>query len=169
MAGEEMNRKQVYRSKYLAGQVIRYHTWPTLRNQNVAEHCWHVATIYVEMFGMPRAEVLYFCLHHDSGEMWAGDIPFTGKDRIPGLRQAINASEAQGLEVLGITLPELSEEERRRCKICDLLEMHQFGMQEYRMGNKLALPIAEDTLNAAYAVATGSERDLISKWRTNNV
>ncbi len=160
-----MNRQKIYRSRYFAGQVIRYHTWPTLRKPTVAEHCWRVAGIYVEVFGLPRAEVLYYCLHHDSGELWAGDIPFTAKDRIAGLREAMNASEAQGLEVLGITLPVLSEEEARRIKISDLLEMHEFGRHEALMGNRLANPIAEDTLNAAYKTANDEEHDMISKWR----
>lgn len=162
-----MNRMDVYRSRYQAGQVIRYHAWPTLRKPTVAEHCWRVTCIYVEVFGLPRAEVMYHCLHHDSGELWAGDIPFMAKGRVPGLREAMEASEAQGLEVLGLKLPDLTEDERRRLKISDLLEMHEYGMNEFRMGNKFGMPIAEDTLNAAYKTANEEEHRLISTWRKN--
>src|SRR4051794_2810067 len=98
-------RGMVMRSRYIAGTVVRYHTWPTLRKPTVAEHCWRVACIYVELFGLPRAEVLYYALHHDSGELAAGDLPFNSKGRVPGLREAMDASEAEGLTTLEIQLP----------------------------------------------------------------
>lgn len=163
-----MNRNQVYRSPYVAGTVVRYHTWPTLRKPTVAEHCWRVAGIYVELFGLPNAEVLYYCLHHDSGELWAGDLPFTSKNNVPGLREAMDASEAQGLERLGITLPELLPMEQRRVKIADLLEMFEFGFQELTMGNKFAEPIVRDTYAAAAKLATTEEQRLIMQWKNKH-
>jgi 5'-deoxynucleotidase YfbR-like HD superfamily hydrolase len=114
-----------------------------LHPQSTGEHAWRVACLYVELFGLPRAEVLYYCLHHDSGELWAGDMPFGSKD--DGIRE----QERHGLEMLSITLPELSEEESIRFKICDLLEMHETGMHELRLGNQYADPIMKDTLQLA--------------------
>lgn len=146
-------REAIQADRFFAGRVKRYHTWPTLHQQTVAEHCWRVAGIYVELFGMPRAEVLYYCLHHDSGELSSGDMPFMAKDRVPGLRAAMRASEAQGLKVLGIKLPKLTKREQWRVKIADLLEMHEFGKIEVMMGNTLAQPIVDDTLSAAIAIA----------------
>lgn len=141
-----MQRESVYKSRHLAGRVLRYSTWPTIRQPTVAEHCWRVACIYVEVFGMPRAEVLYYALHHDSGELWAGDLPFMVKAKTPGLREAMNVAEQIGLEKLGVQLPEITDQERAQIKIADLLEMHEFGLVEYQMGNMYAQPIVSDTL-----------------------
>lgn len=146
-------REQIYRSKRMAGQVRRYHAWPTLREQTVADHCWRVACIYCELFGIPRGEVLFFCLHHDSGELFAGDLPFGGKSRCPGMKEAVDECERMGLKNLGIELPMLRDEERRKVKLCDLLEMWEFGSVEARMGNMLAMPVVDATREAAEELA----------------
>jgi len=124
-----------------------------LHTQTVGEHCARVANIYVSIFGLPRAEVLYYALNHDAGELLAGDVPFGGKDKVPGLREAVTQAEAIGHKMLGITLPELTDLERIKLKIADLLEMHEFGRIEELMGNKLASPITQATLEAALQCA----------------
>jgi 5'-deoxynucleotidase YfbR-like HD superfamily hydrolase len=160
-----MNRDQVYSSRALAGLVKRYSTWPMLRQQTVAEHCWRVACIYVEIFGLPRAQVLYFCLHHDSGELWAGDLPFLIKKSNPILHQAMIEAEANGLMKLDIKLPDLTDLEKVRVKLADLLEMHETGMIEFKMGNKFAEPIVKDTLEAARSLAMEHcQSDIIDRW-----
>jgi len=163
-----MLRENVYTSRYLAGQVKRYSTWPTIRQPNVAEHCWRVAGIYVEIFGLPRSEVLYYALHHDSGELWAGDVPFMVKHHTPGLRKAMDYGEAEGLRRLNITLPELHPLEKIQVKISDILEMYEFGMAEWNMGNRYAMPIVADTMIEAKKLAT--KHDLIEEveqWLTS--
>lgn len=160
-----MTRDQVYSSSYCAGLVKRYHTWPMLREQTVAEHCWRVAGIYVEIFGLPRAEVLYFCLHHDSGELWSGDIPFKLKKHMPDLGAAMRQAEQAGLDKLKIKLPELTEEERIQVKIADLLEMFETGHHEWKMGNTYAEPIWQDTKEEAYKLAEPLHLDhTIFQW-----
>jgi hypothetical protein len=148
-----IHRDQVYGSRLLAGFVKRYHVWPTITTQTVATHCWRVACILVEIFGLPRADVLYYALHHDSGELWAGDVPFTVKSRTPGLREAMNKAEATGLHQLKLKLPQLTELELVQVKISDLLEMHEFGEMEVNLGNQYAMPIMHDTMVAAQKVA----------------
>jgi 5'-deoxynucleotidase YfbR-like HD superfamily hydrolase len=137
----------------MAGRLKRYHGWPVLHTQTVGEHCARVANIYVSLFGMPRADVLFYALNHDAGELLAGDVPFGGKDKVQGLREAVERAEKMGLTMLGIALPELTELERRKLKIADLLEMHEFGRIEELMGNKLASPITQATLEAALKCA----------------
>ena len=156
-------RDKIYSSGALAGRLKRYHGWPTLRTQTVGEHSARVANIYVEIFGLPRAEVLYYALNHDAGELFAGDIPFGGKDKVPGLRAAINEAEAEGLKLLSITLPELTAEETRRVKIADLLEMWEFGHLEELMGNRLAAPITDATRTSAIVNAKG-DYPLVNIW-----
>src|SRR5262245_44829448 len=148
-----INRHEIYRSKYLAGCVKRYSTWPMLKEQSVGHHAWRVACIFVEVFGMPRAEVLYYCLHHDSGELFAGDVPFGVKKQIPHLKEAMDQAEAIGLHQLELKLPELTKEERIQVKICDYLEMHETGEHELNLGNRYAEPIMLDTMHAAQKLA----------------
>jgi 5'-deoxynucleotidase YfbR-like HD superfamily hydrolase len=164
-----MIREHIYTSSYLAGLVKRYSTWPMIRQQTVAEHCWRVAGIYVELFTLPRAEVLYYCLHHDSGELWAGDLPFLIKKSNPMLQSAMIEAETNGLRMLGIELPDITDYERTRVKIADLLEMHETGLIEYNMGNKFAEPIIKDTLKAAIELAGDHKVNAqIARWVSQN-
>ena len=145
----------VLSSPRLAGQVKRYHTWPVLRPQTVAEHAWRVATLYCEVWGTPRAEVLYWCLHHDSGELLAGDVPFHGKRHSTALAEAVNAVERDGLVATGLVMPLLTDDELRRAKAADLLEMWEFGRQEMTMGNRYAEPIVASCVGALDKLMTG--------------
>jgi 5'-deoxynucleotidase YfbR-like HD superfamily hydrolase len=160
-----ISRDQVYRSRYLAGCVKRYHTWPTIKTQTVGHHCWRVACIFIEIFGLPRAEVLYFCLHHDSGELWAGDVPFGVKRLIPGMKKSMNLAEDYGLEQLDLKLPELTKEEQTQVKISDLLEMYETGEYELNLGNAYAATIMQDTLFQVQCIAKAScMLDHINTW-----
>jgi len=136
-----------------------------IKEQTVGHHCWRVACIYVELFALPRAEVLYYCLHHDSGELWAGDLPFGTKGQLPPLKSAMTQAEEYGLMRLNIKLPELTMEERSMVKICDLLEMHETGRHELNLGNKYAEPIIHDTLTVALLLAKKIHaEDCIKLW-----
>lgn len=151
-----IDRNNLYTSRYLAGCVKRYSTWPMVHEQTVGHHCWRVACIFIEIFGLPRAEVLYYCLHHDSGELYAGDVPFGVKKNVPGLKEAMDTAESIGLKQLDIRLPELTKEERIQVKICDYLEMHETGEHELNLGNRYAEPIVKDTMFLAQNLARES-------------
>jgi 5'-deoxynucleotidase YfbR-like HD superfamily hydrolase len=163
-----ISREQVYSSRFLAGQVRRYHVWPTITQPTVASHCWRVATILVEIFGLPRADVLYYALHHDSGELWSGDVPFTVKAKTPGLRQAMSLAEQTGLNNLHLKLPELTQQELAQVKIADLLEMHEFGEMEVNLGNQYAEAVRRDTMRAAQDIAAACcYSDKVNAWLRN--
>jgi hypothetical protein len=146
---EAQTRSQMMGSRALAARVLRYHTWPVIHRQTVAEHSARVATLYVEVFGLPRAEVLYYILHHDSGEFFAGDPPYPVKQLVPGYKMAHGAAEVLGYQCMDVVMPDLAVWEEHRVKVADLLEMHEFGMLELNMGNTYADPIARDTWDAA--------------------
>ncbi len=130
-----------------------------IRRPTVAEHQNRVTTLYVELFGMPRAEVLYYCSVHDMGEQRAGDTPYGAKRLVPELAQAVNEAEKIGYADLGITLPELTAEEFRRFKICDLLEMYETALVELRMGNTYAKPPILSCQTAVYQIIAVSKMD----------
>jgi 5'-deoxynucleotidase YfbR-like HD superfamily hydrolase len=137
-----------------AGGVERYHTWPTIRKQTVADHTYHVLRIYYEIFGPPSPEVTTYVLFHDSPEVKYGDPPFPAKRDNPELKRVYTALENQYYdEMFGFDHSALvDDEEIRRVKICDLLEMWEFGCVELRMGNQYARPIIERTLDAAMKI-----------------
>ena len=140
-------------SQQLAGRVTRWHTWPMIRKPSVAEHASRVATLFVQLWGIPRGEVLYYCLVHDHGEFTAGDNPYSSKELVEGLRENLNRAEAIGRDRLGIKMPEITEEEFLRFKICDLLEMFETAVVEWNMGNRYAGCVVVDCATAARSIA----------------
>lgn len=147
------SHESVMRSTQLAGRVVRYHTWPMIRRPTVAEASARVATLYCELWGLPRAEVLYYCLHHDNGELYGGDIPFYAKRRVAGLSECSNEAEKAGLKELGVTLPELTPTEYKQFKIVDYLEMWETAVVEANMGNRYALIVLDNLKPAVYDLA----------------
>ena len=119
----------------------------------MAEHQNRVTTLYVELWGMPRAEVLYYCSTHDMGEQTAGDTPYGAKRLVPSLGQAVNEAEGLGFEALKISMPKLSLLEYTQFKICDLLEMYETAVVEKLMGNALAGPPITSCVGAALSLA----------------
>lgn len=137
-----------------AGGVERYHTWPTIRKQTVADHCYHVLRIYYEIFGPPSAEVTTYVLFHDSPEVKYGDPPFPAKREHPELKRVYSELEADYYgKMFGFDHADLvSADEKIKVKVCDLLEMWEFGKVELKMGNQYARLIVDRTLEAAKMV-----------------
>jgi 5'-deoxynucleotidase YfbR-like HD superfamily hydrolase len=146
----------VTKSLRFAGLVKRYHTWPVLREQTNAEHTLHILRIYDELFGLSTINVVRAIMYHDMGEVRTGDAPFPVKSENPDLKAAYDRVETEHrLELLGEDPNDyILENTARRIKICDLVEMWEFGMEEYLKGNTLAVPIIDRTREAALARCT---------------
>ncbi len=137
-----------------AGRVRRFHTWPTITTQSVAEHTWQVMRIMMTIdAGMCTTKLMQYAVLHDVGEM-AGDIPWPGKRNSINLKSAMDAAE----QIVRFnmkdkwgqpTLPELTEIEKCFFKLCENIEMWEFGLQEVSMGNKYGVVIAARMLLAA--------------------
>jgi len=164
-----MTHEKIMASRQLAGRVMRYHTHPTLRKQSVNEHQARVAKLYVELWGMPRAEVLYYCLAHDDGELAAGDTPFYAKRAVPELKTSTDAAEKMGQLTLGQTLPVLEDEEWSRFKLSDLLEMWEYSVVERNMGNRYADTVLQNLRPAIMDLArrTGVDIKMMNWLRAN--
>jgi 5'-deoxynucleotidase YfbR-like HD superfamily hydrolase len=135
-----------------AGLVKRYHTWPVIREQTVAEHTWHVLRIYDQIFGLPSLNAIRAVIYHDVGEVKTGDAPFPVKRENSDMKAAYDRVEAiHRSKLLDGVDPEDSTtvDEHRYLKICDLLEMWEYGVEERAKGNTLAQPIIDRTLEAA--------------------
>lgn len=151
-----MTRDKLLKSLRYAGAVERYHTYPTLRKQTIADHTWNVLRIYTHVFEPPQVPVFMHIMYHDCGELVTGDVPFPFKRRNPNIGEQMTKAEDMALRAMGISLPPLSTMEKVRIKLCDLAEMHEFGLIEMALGNKLAQPIVDDTLRAINAMLAGS-------------
>jgi 5'-deoxynucleotidase YfbR-like HD superfamily hydrolase len=146
-----MNRAKLLATSRLAGQVLRYHTWPVHRQQSVGEHTWQVMRIYYHIWGPLPSATTTAILWHDAGELATGDPPFPFKAKNPSLKSIIDSCEEEAVENMGGNpRVALSVQEKRRVKTCDLLEMVEYGLHEYHLGNAFALPIITDVTLAIH-------------------
>lgn len=149
-----MNRAAVLTNARFSGQVIRYHTWPVLRQQTVGEHTWHCMRIYFQIWGPMSPEVSSYLLWHDAGELVTGDLPFPIKSRNPKLAAEIEQLEQQALLTLAGegARPYLGDGEKLRVKAVDYVETLEMGWCECAQGNKFAQPIVDDISDALKAL-----------------
>jgi hypothetical protein len=145
-----MNREKLLATARLAGEVVRYHTWPMHHRQTVGEHTWQVMRIYWQIWGQLPPELTTYFIWHDAGELACGDLPFPVKANNFELKEAMDKLEDQAVEKMAGGKPNntLSADMKIRAKACDLIDMHECGLAEVAMGNKFAQPIVDDTLKA---------------------
>lgn len=141
------------------GEVRRYHTWTVHHQQTVAEHTWQIMRILLTIWPNAHRNVIVWALIHDMGEM-AGDIQYPFKLMFTQLGEGSEKAEMhvrkQQRERLGapdVTHP-LSKFEKTVFKLCDNLEMWEFGIREVNMGNLYAKIVVE---RMAAAVSTNLE------------
>lgn len=140
-------------SRRLSGQVVRYHTWPTLTSQSTGEHTWQVLRIWWEIFGPMTPAVSSYIIFHDSSELRTGDITFNAKRAHPALKAAADDAEAKEMPVLmhpHMVPSVLTPLDYKRFKVCDNMDMHEFGRHEVFLGNSYGEAIVEDTLAAIH-------------------
>ena len=118
-----------------AGSVRRYHTWPVIRHQTIADHTWNVLRMYYEIFGELPENVAVYILYHDVPEIKVGDPPYPIKKNNPALKEIMDRLEADAMREFGIKLPWVGQKERNRIKICDALDCWEYAREEMAMGN----------------------------------
>lgn len=120
-----------------AGNVKRYHTKCTLRQQTVAEHTFGVLML-VKQVAEYDSE-LYNCrfveavLHHDLPELMTGDIPAPIKRAHPQLGPLLDDIE-EGLAPLCISVM-LTSDQEALLKWADKMELVLWCLEELEMGN----------------------------------
>lgn len=138
---------------YEAGVTRRFHTVPMLRHQTIADHSWHVTMLAHVLYGQDEPGLtmpfLMACMTHDMAECRVGDLPAPAKrtmdERLDisyqgaatSFRMAWDEMEQEILAQYQMDWEKfLSEEEKRRLKMCDALEGLFFCVHERRLGNK---------------------------------
>lgn len=160
-------RDDVRKSQFMAGRVKRYHTWPVHHQETVDEHSMGVLRIYRQIFGLMGVSVVKYIMDHDLPEIVTGDAPYPVKRDNPDLSAALEPIELKARVDLGLpTDYSVTPQEKTRIKICDLLQMWQFGRAESRLGNLYAMPIVMDTARVALEMAElrSDDGQLVRKW-----
>lgn len=139
----------------LAGRVSRWHTWPHIREQSVAEHTWQVLRILMAIWpGVLPGRLTAYVVAHDIGEIRVGDPPYPIKADNPVLKREMDRleGEAQGELCADWMLdcpPSLTETERFAFKLAEFIEMWEWGWEEELLGNRFAIKVKERCLDVA--------------------
>jgi 5'-deoxynucleotidase YfbR-like HD superfamily hydrolase len=157
--GGHMKKRDIIRDVRLAGQVRRYHTWPCIHHQTVAEHTWQVMRLYVDIFGAPPAHVFVHMIFHDVAEIQTGDIPYPVKKNSEALKKEMDRLEEGALRDMGVYLPILSFQEHARFKFCDLLDCAEQGQYEANLGNQYMGTVADQREGLNYLIRKLDEKD----------
>ncbi len=129
------------------GGTKRTHTTPHHGSYSVAEHSWNVASLIAILHPNPSTDLILAGMWHDVHERWTGDMPSPIKwclgnvtrDELRGLEFAIESS-------LGINF-DLSTEDLKWLKACDMLEFWLWCLDQEALGNRNA---EEGKKNAAH-------------------
>jgi 5'-deoxynucleotidase YfbR-like HD superfamily hydrolase len=118
------------------------------------------------IWGPLPPEVTTYFIWHDAGELLTGDLPFPVKSKNNSLKHIMNELEDQA--VIGMGGPkefEIDDYNRIRAKACDLIDMHEFGLHERRLGNQYSEPIITDTYEALRKLSlTSVDRFAVSAY-----
>jgi 5'-deoxynucleotidase YfbR-like HD superfamily hydrolase len=139
----------------LSGQIQRYHTWPTIGKQTIAEHCWQILRIYCTVVDNIDPHMVMHAMFHDIGETFTGDLPYPVKSENHDLKKQLDYLEEKSrlsqLEYWNAFRQTfLSEQDKVLFKQIELVEMAEFGMDQMCLGNNHAFIIADRCLRKVY-------------------
>ncbi len=120
------------------GKTERTHTTPHHGSYSVAEHGWGVATLLAILHPNPSRDIILAGMWHDVHERWTGDMPSPIKWCLPNDTRV----KLKGLEItietsLGINF-NLSAEDLKWLKACDMLEFWLWSIDQEVLGNRNA-------------------------------
>lgn len=129
-------------------EIKRYHTWRTHHVQSVGEHSVQIMRILLTVWPACPRRLLIHAVTHDMGEM-GGDIAYPFKKKFPPLKIEMDKVEnfvKQSMSQSSVGSPEevrLSPHEKKVFKLCEHIEMWEFGLCEMNMGNRYGELIAD--------------------------
>jgi hypothetical protein len=149
-----------------AGRITRYHTWPRIQQQSNGEHSWQLQRILLAIWPDVPREILVHAITHDIGEIATGDLPFPAKARDPELKKKIDEAErsAHLRMCLPWTLPgpsKLSEEETATFKYAEFIEMWEWALDDYDMGNRNAELVRQRCIDAMLKMRDRVPKDIV--------
>lgn len=125
---------------FLAGQVTRYHTVPSIKTQTLAAHQWGVAMIVCRICPPESPELklrlVEAALTHDLHEIETGDIPYTYKQGNDDLLDVLERQERHFNQLYGLPgASKFTHKEEQILKWADMLELVLWSQEEINLGN----------------------------------
>lgn len=165
-------RRTAFARPFMAsGLVARYHT-VSIQPETVAQHSWRVFTIYIELWGVPPAETGAWLILHDAPEAFTGDVPFPLKQEVGPMSELVDSLERaywdhihQG--ALAGLQDGLSPRDKLRVKICDLLQMVEYGAYRRLSGERLAAIVEASARSAVLGClerAEATDAAAVREW-----
>lgn len=145
-----------------AGVINRFHSKRLLFPQTIAEHCYHVATLAMELSQnveeINRERILLYSINHDSAEVFTSDVSGACKAAYPELKKTLDEIEKTWIkencpQYIQDSFIYLNQKEKLIVKIADLTDGLYTSLVEMRMGNETLKPAIEQIWNA-----------LVEKW-----
>lgn len=118
------------------GSVERCHGIVHQGSYSNAMHSWGVSMLMLLLWPQDFARLAVYCLTHDVPEAWVGDIPAPTKRYCGSLKIEVGVMESRLLRRLELPDPEdLSLEDKRKLKACDILELYIWAKEQLCAGN----------------------------------
>jgi 5'-deoxynucleotidase YfbR-like HD superfamily hydrolase len=120
-----------------AGHTKRCHGTPTIGQQTVAEHSYHVAMLCIELSPNhePSANLLKAALYHDLPEHVTGDVPSPAKWASQQLAAGVAQLEAEFNDLHDLNV-NLTDDEMIILKYADAFELAFYCVDQMMLGNR---------------------------------
>ena len=148
---------------WAAMRVVRKHTLPYHRAENLAEHTWGVVHLLLCVYPNASVHLIKAAMYHDSGEYRCGDIPGDFKAAYPEVGEIADEYEADAARAV---LPEhlhdaltVTSTDRLILKICDRIEFAFSCHHEWKLGNRYAGDPLRRTIDMASALVQNNQAD----------
>ncbi len=137
---------QFLKDIYRLSVIKRYSNVPKIQQESVAEHCFHVAAICMDMhdiYDFNLGEALQIAISHDMPEMELNDAPHVIKQKYPQIKAAFEECEREVAKSLptaccwGVMAYDAQEcVESKIVFLADAMQCVQFSKVEVDLGNK---------------------------------
>ncbi len=150
------------------GRVKRWHAFPIIGEQNVADHSWGVALIVMEVAeDHLSVNLMRAAITHDSAEFYTGDMPYQTKKRWPQLAVALEICEQDVERVHNIDWV-LTGEQREILKWADMFELLLFADYQADLGNRNVVEMQRQCYSIVSNPPTISAYKLLQRYNERN-
>lgn len=141
-----------------AGNVIRCHTVPCLKQQTIGQHTWRAVVLLHWLYDphYPPPYLTYELLMHDVPEVYTGDTPGHVKAEHAPLKEYLEHMEREFNTKHGLKRPNalcLTQHEKWVLELCDRADLTLYALDELEMGNRFMTEVAHNAYVMTVAVA----------------
>lgn len=149
-----------YKDLYRLQFITRYSNIPRVRDENVAQHSFFVASLCLEiMEGLDKtkfsqAKVLTMAISHDWAEADIDDIAHNVKRDYPAIKKALKVAERKAMAKYPKYIQDVFQEydetdtiESHIVQLADTLQCVQYLESEVNLGNRYMEPLLEESRN----------------------